>query len=172
MDITSYIYDEFCCYVDQLLDYLYLHSGDIFKFFAFVVMYIVAWIFLPQIQLLSRPSKKLTPTSDDGAPGDHCVSCSFITNHLHPHSTIHSFMVYFCEFREDAFYELCSAFGIPQNVCANIENSNSSLKLQCFDALHQVYHRDNELTLDTIKTKLSEYSDELEQIVCDYHVDK
>ena len=167
---TSYIYDEICRYVDQLQDYLHLHSRDMFIIF---VMYIVAWAIRPRYVPCGRTSAgNLTPTSGDGTPGGQCVSCSYITNHLHPHSKIHSFIVYFCESREDAFFELCSAFDIPKNVCVNIENRNSSLKLQCFDALHQVYHRDDQLTLDTIKTKLSEYSDELQQTVDDYHVDE
>ena len=101
-------------------------------------------------------------------PGNHCI-CSFVMK-LHPPDPIHSFMVYFCECREDnAFYELCSVFDVPENVRVLIATNNSSMTIRCFDALHRVYHRDNELTLVMIKTKLSEYSDELKQVVSDYH---
>ena len=101
-------------------------------------------------------------------PGSHCI-CSFVMK-LHPPDPIHSFVVYFCDCREDdAFYEMCSAFEIPENVRVKIATNNSSMIIRCFDALHRVYHRDKELTLAMIKTKLSEHSDELQQIISDYH---
>ena len=101
-------------------------------------------------------------------PGNHCI-CSFVMK-LQPPDPIHSFVVYFYECREDdAFYELCSAFDVPENIRVKIATNSSSMIIRCFDALHRVYHRDNELTLDTIKAKLSEYSDELQQIISDYH---
>ena len=101
-------------------------------------------------------------------PGSHCI-CSFVMK-LHPPDPIHSFVVYFCGCREDdAFYEMCSAFELPENVRVKIATNNSSMIIRCFDALHRVYHRDKELTLAMIKTKLSEYSDELQQIISDYH---
>ena len=101
-------------------------------------------------------------------PGNHCI-CSFVMK-LHPPDPIHSFIVYFCKCREDdAFYELCSAFDVPENVRVLIATNNSSITIRCLDALHRVYHRDNELTLAMIKTKLSEYSDELKQVISDYH---
>jgi len=100
-------------------------------------------------------------------PGNHCI-CSF-TMRLHPQNPIHSFMVYFCDSREDdAFYELCSAFDVPKNIRAKIAINNSSMIIRCFDVLHRVYHRNNELTLAVIKTRLSEYSDELQEVVSDY----
>ena len=103
-------------------------------------------------------------------PGNHCI-CSFIMK-LHPSDPIHSFVVYFCDRREDdAFYELCSAFDIPENVRVKIAISNSSMIIRYFDALHRVYHRDKELTLVMIKAKLSEYSDELQQVISDHHGD-
>ena len=101
-------------------------------------------------------------------PGNHCI-CSFVMK-LHPPDPIHSFMVYFCERREDdAFYELCSAFDVPESVRVLIATNNSSMTIRCLDALHRIYHRDSELTLAIIKTKLSEYSDDLKQIISDYH---
>ena len=101
-------------------------------------------------------------------PGNHCI-CSFVMK-LHPPDPIHSFVVYLCDCREDdAFYELCSAFDVPENVRVKIATNNSSMVIRCFDALHRVYHRDKELTLPMIKAKLSEYSDELQQIISDYH---
>ena len=101
-------------------------------------------------------------------PGNHCI-CSFVMK-LHPPDPIHSFVVYICDCREDdAFYELCSAFDIPENIHVKIATNNSSMVIQCFDALHRVYHRDKELTLPMIKAKLSEHSDELQQIISDYH---
>ena len=99
------------------------------------------------------------------------VYCNFAINHLqNPDAVIHLFVVYFCERRGyDAVYDLCSAFNIPAAVCVKIQDTNSSLKLQCFDVLHRVYHRHNEqLSLAMIKTTLSEYSDELRQIISDY----
>ena len=104
-------------------------------------------------------------------PGNHCI-CSYIMR-LQPQDAFYSFIVYFCECREDeAFYEVCSAFDIPENIREKIATNNSSMVIRCFDALHRVYHRDNELTLTTVKTKLSEYSDELKQIVSDYHTNE
>ena len=104
-------------------------------------------------------------------PGNHCI-CSYIMR-LQPQDAFYSFVVYFCERREDeAFYEVCSAFDIPENIREKIATNNSSMVIRCFDALHQVYHRDNELTLTTLKTKLSEYSDELNQIVSDYDMNE
>ena len=102
-------------------------------------------------------------------PGNHCI-CSFVMK-LHPPDPIHSFVVYFCDRREDdAFYELCSAFDIPENVRVKIAENNSSMIIRCFDALHRVYHRDKELTLVMIKAKLSEYSDELQQVISDHQL--
>jgi len=87
---------------------------------------------------------------------------------LHPQNPIHSFVVYFCEYIEDdAFYELCSAFDVPENIRVKIA-TNNSLMIRCFDVLHRVYHHNNELTLAAIKTKLSKYSDELQEVVSDY----
>ena len=63
----------------------------------------------------------------------------------------------------------CSAFELPENVRVKIAANNSSMIIRCFDALHRVYHYDKELTLAMIKTKLSEYSDELQQLISDYH---
>ena len=101
-------------------------------------------------------------------PGNHCI-CSYVMR-LQPQDALYSFVVYFCECREDdAFYEVCSAFDIPENIRKKIATNNSSMIIRCFDALHRVYHRNNELTLTMVKTKLSEYSDELSQIVSDYH---
>ena len=101
-------------------------------------------------------------------PGSHCI-CSFVMK-LHPPDPIHSFVVYFCDCREDdAFYEMCSAFELSENVRVKIAANNSSMIIRCFDALHRVYHCDKELTLAMIKAKLSEYSDELQQIISDYH---
>ena len=113
-------------------------------------------------------SKNLSNLSpDDEGPG--CISCSFVTDHLHPHDAIHLFVVYFCEHREDdAFRDLCSVFDISGDVRVQIESSNSSLKLQCFDVLHRVYHRYGELTLAMIITKLSESNDEIQHIISDY----
>ena len=94
-------------------------------------------------------------------PGSHCI-CSFVMK-LHPPDPIHSFVVYFCDCREDdAFYEMCSAFELSENVRVKIAANNSSMIIRCFDALHRVYHRDKELTLAMIKAKLSEYNDELQ----------
>ena len=82
-------------------------------------------------------------------PGNHCI-CSYIMR-LQPQDEIYSFVVYFCECREDeAFYEVCSAFDIPENIRVKIATNNSSMVIRCFDALHRVYHRDNELTLTTV----------------------
>ena len=94
--------------------------------------------------------------------------CNFAINLLqNPDAVIHSFVVYFCEQRGlDAFYDLCSAFDIPDDDCVKIQDANASLKLQCFDVLHRVYHRHNEqLTLAMIKTTLSEHSDQLRLII-------
>ena len=78
--------------------------------------------------------------------------------------------MYFCDCRkDDAFYELCSAFDIPENIRVKIATNNSSMIIRCFDALHRVYHHNKELTLPMIKAKLSEHSDELQQIISDYH---
>ena len=104
-------------------------------------------------------------------PGNHCI-CSYVMR-LQPQDAFYSFVVYFCECREDdAFYEVCSAFDVPESIRVKIATNSSSMIIRCFDALHWVYHRDNELTLTTVKTKLSEYSDELRQIVSDYHVNE
>ena len=104
-------------------------------------------------------------------PGNHCI-CSYIMR-LQPQDEIYSFVVYFCKCREDdAFYELCSAFDIPENIRVKIATNNSSMVIRCFDALHRVYRRDNELTLTTVKTRLSECSDELKQIVSDYDMNE
>ena len=103
---------------------------------------------------------------------DDCVVCSFSIDYLHPDSPIHMFVVYFCEHRKDAFYDLCGAFDIPDDVRVKIKESNASMKLQCFDVLHRVYHRDNKLTLAMIMMKLSESNDaKLQQIISDYHPD-
>ena len=104
-------------------------------------------------------------------PGNHCI-CTYVMR-LQPQDAFYSFVVYFCERREDeAFYEVCSAFDIPENIREKIATNNSSMVIRCFDALHRVYHRDNELTLTTVKTKLSEYNDELKQIVSDYDMNE
>ena len=104
-------------------------------------------------------------------PGNHCI-CSYLMR-LQPQDEFYSFVVYFCECREDdAFYEVCSAFDIPENIREKIATNNCSMTIRCFDALHRVYHRNNELTLTVVKTKLSEYSDELRQIVSDYHMNE
>ena len=66
-------------------------------------------------------------------------------------------------------HSMCSAFDIPENLHVKIAANNSSMIIRCFDALHRVYHRDKELTLAMIKTKLNEYSDELQQLISDYH---
>ena len=89
--------------------------------------------------------------------------CNFGTVYLHPNSDIHLFVMSLCKHREDdAFYDLCRAFDIPDGVRVKIETSNASLKLRCFDVLHRVYHRDNELTLAVIMTKLSGSNDDHE----------
>ena len=95
--------------------------------------------------------------------------CSFRT-HEHPDSPIHMFVVYFCGHREDdAFYDLCGAFDIPDDVRVKMKTNNSSLKIRCFDVLHWVYHDHNDhLTLAMIKTKLIESNDQLQQIISDY----
>ena len=86
-----------------------------------------------------------------------CLPCSFVTNDLHPNAEIHLFIVHFCERRGDeAFYKLCDTFDIPDDVRVKIHTSNrasnDSLKLQCFDVLHRIYHRLNtQLTLAMIK---------------------
>ena len=82
-----------------------------------------------------------------------CLSCSFITDDLHPNAEIHIFIVHFCERRGDeAFDKLCDTFDIPDDVRVKIQTSNSSLKLQCFDVLHRIYHHHNEqLTLAMVK---------------------
>ena len=118
--------------------------------------------------LQAGTSKNLSNLSpDDEGPG--CISCSFVTDHLHPHDAIHLFVMYFCEHREDdAFRDLCSVFDISGDVRVQIESSNSSLKLQCFDVLHRVYHHYGELTLAMIMTKLSESNDEIQHIISDY----
>ena len=104
-------------------------------------------------------------------PGNHCI-CSYLMR-LQPQDEFYSFVVYFCECREDdAFYEVCSAFDIPENIREKIATNNSSIIIRCFDTLHRVCHRNNELTLTMIKTQLSEYSDELRQIVSDYHMNE
>ena len=126
------------------------------------------------IYFTSKPLYKVEIDKDvpdvEEVPGNHCI-CSFVMK-LQPPDPIHSFVVYFCECREDdAFYELCSAFDVPESIRVKIATNSSSMIIRCFDVLHRVYHRDNVLTLDTIKTKLSEYSDELQQIVSDYHAD-
>ena len=101
-------------------------------------------------------------------PGNHCI-CSFVMK-LQPPDPIHSFVVYFCECQgDDTFYDLCSAFDVPESIRVKIATNNSSTIIRCLDALHRVYHRDKELTLAAIKTKLSEYSDELQQIISNYH---
>ena len=124
--------------------------------------------FLPIEDANTVPHQNDMPDIEE-VPGNHCI-CSFIMR-LHPQDVIHSFVVYFCECREgDAFYELCSAFDVPENIRVKIATNNSSMIIRCFDVLHRVYHRNNELTLATIKTKLSEYSDEVKQIVSEYYV--
>ena len=56
----------------------------------------------------------------------HCVACSFSTDDLHPDSPIHMFVMYFCAHRgDDAFYDLCGAFDIPDDVRVKIEESNA-----------------------------------------------
>lgn len=109
----------------------------------------------------------------DDLSGTRCtssiISCRFVTDHFYPQSAVNRFVKYLCQCRgRNAFYELCSAFDIPENVRIKITTNNSSTIIQCFDALHSAYHHDNELTLVTIKMKLSEYSHELQQVVCDY----
>ena len=102
-----------------------------------------------------------------------CVACSFSTDDLHPDSPIHMFIMYFCGHREDeAFYDLCGAFDIPDDIRVKIEANHSSLKLKCFDVLHRVYHHKGRITLAMIMTKLSESNDALQQIISDYHSDK
>ena len=104
-------------------------------------------------------------------PGNHCI-CSYVMR-LQPQDEFYSFVVYFCECRkDDAFCEVCSAFDVPESIRVKIATNSSSMIIRCFDALHWVYHRDSELTLTMVKTKLSEYSDELRQIVSDYHVNE
>ena len=101
---------------------------------------------------------------------NYCTSkCSFVIDHLNPDSAIYLFVVYLCEHRgHDTFYVLTAAFDIPADLRLKIKDNNSSLKLQCIDALHAVYHRHNQLTLAMIKTTLSKYSDELQHIISDY----
>ena len=109
--------------------------------------------------------------SDYGDCTSYYYPCSYVTDNLQPPAVVHSFVVYFCECRgSDAFYELCSALDIPENIIVKIEAENSSAKVQCLDALHRVYHCNGNLTLDMIKAKLSEYSDELHQTISEYHV--
>ena len=98
--------------------------------------------------------------------------CSFVTaDQLHPDSAIRLFVVYLCKRRGYyAFYDLCNAFDMSDDVRVKIKDTNSSCEVQCFDVLHRVYHHHNEqLTLATIKTTLSKYSDELRQIISDYN---
>ena len=116
------------------------------------------------------------PDSDHGIESVISCSlsqCSFNFDYSHPDSPIHLFVVYLCEHREDdAFYDLCRAFDIPDDVRVKIEANHSSLKLKCFDVLHRVYHHKGRVTLAMIMTKLSESNDELQQIISDYHSDK
>ena len=117
--------------------------------------------------LFTKEINKDAPDVEE-VSGNHCI-CSFVMK-LQPPDPIHSFVVYFCECQEDdAFYDLCSAFDVPESIRVKIATNNSSTIIRCLDALHRVYHRDKELTLTTIKTKLSEYSDELQQIISNYH---
>ena len=59
-------------------------------------------------------------------PGNHCI-CSYIMR-LQPQDAFYSFVVYFCERREDeAFYEVCSTFDIPENIREKIATNNSSV---------------------------------------------
>lgn len=93
--------------------------------------------------------------------------------YFHPHHPIHVFIEYFCKYRgDDAFYDLCRAFDISDDVRDKIQSSHSSLKVQCVNVLREVCHRDSGLTLDMIMTKLSESNDELKQIISDYHPDE
>ena len=112
-----------------------------------------------------------------GVPPNRCTSCLILCNfeidHLHPYSSINRFVAYLCECRQDeVLHEMCLAFDIPQNVHMKIVTNNSSLKIQCFDLLHRLYHHNNnELTLSMIKARLSEYSDELRKSISNYHGD-
>ena len=112
-----------------------------------------------------------------GVPQNHCKSClilcCFEVDHLHPHSSINRFVAYLCECRQDeTLHEMCLAFDIPKNVQMEIVTNSSSLKIQCFDVLHRLYHHNNnKLTLSMIKTRLSEYSDELRKSISNYHED-
>ena len=90
-----------------------------------------------------------------------CLSCSFVTDDLHPHAAIHSFVMQFCVRRGyEAFYILCDAFDISKDDRVKIQTSNSSLQLQCFDVLHRAYHRrDEQLSLAMIKSVVQAYEE-------------
>ena len=96
---------------------------------------------------------------------ERCTSCSFVTDQLH------LFLKYLYERRGwNAFFDLCNAFDISDDVRVKIQDTNSSMRLQCLDVLHRVYHRHNEqLTLVMIKTALSKHSDELRHVISDYN---
>ena len=94
-----------------------------------------------------------------------CLSCSFVTDDLHPHAAIHSFVMQFCERRGyEAFYILCDAFDISKDDRVKIQTSNSSLQPQCFDVLHRAYHRhieqiEEQLSLAMIKSVVQTYEE-------------
>jgi len=64
--------------------------------------------------------------------------CSFVTaDQLHPDSAIHLFVVYLCKRRGyNAFYDLCNAFNMSDDVRVKIKDTNSSCEMQCFDVLY------------------------------------